>query len=338
MKRLTSEFSRVISCDHCLRAGYPKLLRDESFNLPYLGYIGSSYKDNGVLLVGQNPGISPVRFAVQDRDFADAVVAVGQSANAQTMARLKDIQDRIIPTWPVVTNYFPLAECGLRLDDIAYTNVVRCRTQENATPGVRVTRLCIDKHFVRWFDWLRPRVVVCIGKWAHDQIFDLLESRGVPHGFINRSRSLSTAERQENLKSVVGLVSSVLSGKLPNEASSTLRPMRVPAQPRPSVQLSTKRPDRMNVQGYADILEDLGFHSIEIGKTLKHWRRSIPSLYFNSRCGEVFFAGWSKDRQRFSPRLWKHISPPNKRHEKPNVITIVPKPGRERDAFEDLIQ
>ena len=205
MKDAPREFAKVISCDYCSRQGFPKLLRDDTFNLPQPGYIGSNYKNTGVLLVGQNPGVSPDRFSVQDRKFADAQIAVRDSANAASYGGMKNVLDGIMPTWPVVTKHFPLAECGLQLDDIAYVNVVRCRTHNNGTPGTKIIQACVSNHFVRWLDWLQPRVVVCIGKWAHGEVLGLLED-GIPNGFINRRRSLSGTERRENKESVVSLV------------------------------------------------------------------------------------------------------------------------------------
>ena len=146
MKDAPREFAKVISCDYCSRQGFPKLLRDDTFNLPQPGYIGSNYKNTGVLLVGQNPGVSPDRFSVQDRKFADAQIAVRDSANAASYGGMKNVLDGIMPTWPVVTKHFPLAECGLQLDDIAYVNVVRCRTHNNGTPGTKIIQACVSNH------------------------------------------------------------------------------------------------------------------------------------------------------------------------------------------------
>ncbi len=206
----SKEFARVIDCDYCKRNCYPRILLDKSFNLPHPGYIGANYENTRVLLAGQNPGESPERFKSQDTQFAKAKVTLRKNPNDYNAVELKRIQDKIMPTWDVFNNYFPLKLCGLQLDDIAYTNVVRCRTKKNAPPGVRIANACISRHFVRWLDWLKPCVVVCIGKYAHDKISDELEIRKIPNGFINRDRSLSAFERQENRKEVASLVRGVL--------------------------------------------------------------------------------------------------------------------------------
>ncbi|MDQ2774522.1 MAG: hypothetical protein M3Y57_06290 [Acidobacteriota bacterium] len=113
-----------------------------------------------------------------------------------------------IPMWPVHGGYFPLAECGLDLDEIAYCNLVRCRTVENRTPAQQVAKNCTATHLERWLDLLQPAVVVFIGKWAHDRARPRVESRRIPLAFMNRQRSLSIEGRAQNRKAVVELVRS----------------------------------------------------------------------------------------------------------------------------------
>ena len=124
----------MIRCDHCSHLGFPKLLRDDTFNLPQPGYIGSNYEKTRVLLVGQNPGVSPHRFSAQDSEYADAQVGLRDNVNAKSYGKIKAVLDKIMPTWPVVNNHFPLAECGLSVEDIAYLNAVRCRRSATLPP------------------------------------------------------------------------------------------------------------------------------------------------------------------------------------------------------------
>ena len=92
----------------------------------------------------------------------------------------------------------------------------------------------------------------------------------------------------------------------------------------------------MNKEEYIDLLQALGFHNIEVYKTLKH-RKPIPSLYFNHRYGLISFVAYVQDEYRFPAHLWERIPPEKKKDDKPNLITMVPKAGRERQAFEDLL-
>ena len=145
-KRAVTEFAQVVSCDYCARRNYPKLLRDDSFNLPQPGYIGSNYGKYRVLLVGQNPGVSPLRFQAQDRELAANLSAVRDGRDAGSMARLKSSLDGTLPTWPVFTNHFPLAECGLQLDDIAYINVFGVEQLTTQLRARTLAKTCIDNH------------------------------------------------------------------------------------------------------------------------------------------------------------------------------------------------
>ena len=200
-----SEFARVIGCTKCNSTTSGKLLRDNGENVPQPGFIGKNYSRTRVALAGQNPGVCPPRLAARDARYTAALRAVCDQPNAGTIAILSEVLLDFVPEWPVAGNYFPLAECRLRLEDIAYFNVVRCRTYKNSVPGVHVVRNCLE-YFDRWLDQLQPRVVVFIGKWAHDAAAELAARRNIPVAFMNRERSLSADERARNRQEVVELV------------------------------------------------------------------------------------------------------------------------------------
>ena len=335
-------------CDHCSRLGFPKLLRDDTFNLPQPGYIGANYENTRVLLVGQNPGVSPDRFSAQDREFADAQIVLRNNANTRSMASLKGILEKIMPTWPVVNNYFPLAECGLSVDDIAYVNAVRCRTEDNAPPGEQIAEACVSSHFVRWLDWLNPRVVVCIGKWAHDRTANLLEDRSIPHEFVNRRRSLSGADRLRNKEQVVALVRRVVFGECSNAPAASAivgadegqlpNSDRVPAT---TPQRGLKRKSTINAEGYIELLSSLGYlrkQRPNDGRLLRHKEKTIPRLYFNmSRERRAYFVGYKTEEHYLPASLWERLSPQKKTDDRPDLMTIVPRAGREREAFGELL-
>ena len=199
-----TELARIVTCEECVRRGDRTILRDDTFNLPQPGYVGPEYRRTRVLLVGQNPGVSTPEFRERDEHYAAALRGVRDAPSNGTVTALQDVLEDIVPGWPVA-RHFPLADCGLRLRDIAYCNLVRCRTSGNAGPSTLMVRNCLD-HFGRWLDWLQPAIVVCIGKWAHDRTAEELDRRGIPHAFINRQRNLSAAERQTNRGEVVELV------------------------------------------------------------------------------------------------------------------------------------
>ena len=140
---LPIEFSRVIGCQLCTEAHDPSLLRDAVENVPQPGYVGTRYEDKRVLLVGQNPGQCPPRLADRDAEYTLCLRAVRDNPSSPTFASLCAVAEHFIPEWPIHGRYFPLTESGLSLSQIAYCNIVRCRTRGNATPRAAVARRCL---------------------------------------------------------------------------------------------------------------------------------------------------------------------------------------------------
>ena len=200
------EFAKVVGCTFCSKNLFPVLRRDEGEDVPQPGYIGRSYWKTRVVLVGQNPAVPPPRLAEADRPYTAALRALRDNPTQEKFRALQTVLMDFIPHWPVHEGYFPLAECGLSLNDIAYCNLVRCRTTENRVPGGRIAARCAEQHFARWLDLLAPRVVIFIGKWAHDKGMRFVSTREIPCSFMNRQRSLSTENRRANRAAVVALV------------------------------------------------------------------------------------------------------------------------------------
>jgi uracil-DNA glycosylase len=203
-----NEFAKVIGCAGCSKTTDPNILRDAQENVPQPGYIGERYWQSRILLVGQNPG-TPKTLEFQDRPYTVALRNLMNNPTDERYAELHSVLQRFIPEWPVSGNYFPLKESGLTFTDIAYLNLVRCRTDNDAKPRAQTVNTCLQSHFVRWLDNLSPKAVIFIGKWAADHAYQEVERRGIPFAFMNRQRSLSSERRIENRQSVVSLVRSV---------------------------------------------------------------------------------------------------------------------------------
>ena len=137
-------FASVIKCQECPARG--PLLRDAGENVPQPGFVGSNYREKRVLLVGQNPGVPSPALAAADVVYTAALRRVRATPTEESYADLQATLRAFVPTWPVHGRYFPLAEAGLSLDDIAYCNVVRCRTLANAKPTTSVASTCARTH------------------------------------------------------------------------------------------------------------------------------------------------------------------------------------------------
>jgi len=177
--------------------------------MPQPGFIGRRYAQTGLVLAGQNPGVSPPHFASHDAEFMRALRKLQDMQTPQVMSELRQVLHAFVPKWPIHCKYFPLKECGLELDDIAYFNVVRCRTVKNSAPGKGVIVNCL-KHFERWVDLLHPKVLIFLGKWAFKSAGHIPCQRGIPFDFIDRDRSLNKKERDKNRARIIALVKQVI--------------------------------------------------------------------------------------------------------------------------------
>jgi len=194
-----------VRCERCTTSDDRNLLRDMLENVPQPGWIGSNYQRTRLLLVGQNPG-TPKNLAAADLPYTTALRAIRDNTSEQQYQALVSVLRAFIPQWPVHGNYFPLSDCGLTIDDIAYCNVVRCRTQADRSPGAKLITNCIAQHFSRWIALLQPNAVIFIGKWAAERAGPVVAAAGIAYTFMNRQRSLSSAERAENRNAVIHFV------------------------------------------------------------------------------------------------------------------------------------
>ena len=49
------------------------------------------------------------------------------------------------------------------------------------------------------------------------------------------------------------------------------------------------------------------------------------------------FVAYRKDKHRYRPKLWDQLPPQKKKDAKHNLMTIVPKVGKEQEAFEEIL-
>ena len=204
-----NEFANIITCERCTIITSRKLLRDNLENVPQPGFVGFNYNKKRVVLAGQNPGICSPRFAQRDVVYTAALRAVRDTPNKHTLNALNRVLLDFVPDWPVSGKYFPLEQCGLSLNDIAYFNAVRCRTQKNLTPGKYIINNCLH-HFRHWVEVLQPHVVIFFGKWAFGKAGHIPIQLGIPCDFMNRDRSLSHAGRLKNHNRVSTLVRNIV--------------------------------------------------------------------------------------------------------------------------------
>ena len=96
----------------------------------------------------------------------------------------------------------------------------------------------------------------------------------------------------------------------------------------------------MKVEQYRALFHALGIEDVQIGHVLRHRGQSMR-LYFNHKqsIGVNFIAHLS-DEHLYPDRLWDRIAPAlvkSKDRPEQGMLPIVPRPGFERRAFENLM-
>ena len=135
-----------------------------------------------------------------------AVRQLGDAPSAESLAHFRTVVRAYAEDWPITRAHFPLQQCGLTLDDIAYCNVVRCRTKKDAAPGPRLVGACVSTHFERWLDLLEPQLVVFIGRWAADRGAAACARRDIEFLWLSRQRNLQREDRLDGITAVVNAV------------------------------------------------------------------------------------------------------------------------------------
>jgi uracil-DNA glycosylase len=327
-KQMTREkFLNVLNCDACLAK---HVLRDDMFNLPQPGYVGTNYQKTRILFVGQNPGVS--KFPEEDKTYARYLNNLKKNRNDKAYDELNRFLLEFIPQWMSIKRYSPLEACGLEQDDIAYINLVRCRTAGNAPPAKLVVDFCL-RHFAELLDVLQPAAVVCLGKFAYNGTYEELASRNIPVCFINRARDRSLSQIEQDIKNAGIFVKNILGSKV--------------AQIEPAVSKITpcKKRNATGVagtyEGYCELFQDLGFYEFQLTKTLKHGA-FVPSIYFNrNRDQIIYFTAYESQEDYFSAKLWNSVEGRIKIKDKDlrsGLINLIPKPGKIREAFESLLE
>ena len=211
-----SEFSTVISCVICTTDTCKNLLRDDAENIPQPGFIGGNYNQKRVMLVGQNPAITKSQQALEaDKPYTKALRRLRDDPSEESLASFLKIARGFMPSWRVHQDYFPLHECRVSLDDLAYLNVVRCRTErfnhkkqkmEDTRPNRQVAETCVTTHFTRWVKLLEPRVIIFLGKCAWDCGQAIASEMKIPADYLDRERSRPSQLRIADRERVAALV------------------------------------------------------------------------------------------------------------------------------------
>lgn len=106
----------------------------------------------------------------------------------------------------------------------------------------------------------------------------------------------------------------------------------------------------MNRDQYIEMFEQVGFYcqdrygnqhpvatAYNTGRRLRHRPVDLPTIYFNGNEHGVYFVVKVEDSIHFSTLPWGRIDPQKPSDDTPTFMTLVPRAGRERQAFDELV-
>ena len=98
----------------------------------------------------------------------------------------------------------------------------------------------------------------------------------------------------------------------------------------------------MAAEAFVILFDALGIYDHQgapnLGRTLKCDGRVLPSLYFNrNREGVVYFTAYIHDEGYLPESLWERIPDFRLKSGDSGRLNIVPRAGRERRAFQSLL-
>lgn len=191
----------------CTKCDANKVMRDTDYNIPQFGYVGPLYgRGPKVMFVGQNPGAGSAAVSDEmDRRYIDTLHNL-----AHERVRPDEYQKifaDFIRTWPVYRNYVKdiLFQADLTIHHVAYTNLVRCRTESNAKINYTMSQNC-DIHMRNFVGRFRPDCVIVLGTTPFKLITKSTFGHGMPMHVISRQRNLGSTQRKWQTDKAVKMI------------------------------------------------------------------------------------------------------------------------------------
>lgn len=308
------------------------------------GYVGRAYQEGGWLLVGHFPAGGTQGYTTRqdpaDKRLYDSFRNLRDAGD--DMGNMQVRFDAVADIWiqnqrghRIYSNLIrhALNAGGLKDHDAAFLNIFPYRCRDNKPPTTGMRRAAWELAVSRQIDALRPGRIIALGAAVGDALGSLHHG-AVPITVLRRSNGdqYLTPEAKRAIATLSGSTSFL------DVPSTTVAPE--PKRPRKEFIRPAATAAGASGWGrvqYVELFRELGFDEAEKGKTLKHWK-AIPSIYFNIKAdGTVYFTSYRKFADRFSDVLWKELDAQQSKDDKPHLMTQRPMPGKERAAFESLL-
>lgn len=168
METIRTAFTRIVTCDRLqsCRASFPGLSRDYT---PQPGFVGSRYAVHRVVLLAQNPGhASQAGHVPGETEMYRRLAAAAASSSKPDFDAAMTQLGQFMSTWPVIQRLKLRERFNLDLQDVAYFNLLKCKTVANKKPTLQLYETCAHQTSVPQLEALAPRFVLCLGKGVYD--------------------------------------------------------------------------------------------------------------------------------------------------------------------------
>lgn len=159
--------------------------------LPHPGFVGSKYRQAGLLFLGLNPAHGPIEPGGTEEPHYAALQTLRQAGPEQRDEAFRSLMANDRPWMPGIrlmrTVIQPaLTDLGLDFDDIAYLNVVKWRTQNVSNVPVALLHISLQHHTLAQINSLAPKVIAVLGIGLHRRLVRFNQQGYFPDAILQK--------------------------------------------------------------------------------------------------------------------------------------------------------
>lgn len=137
--------------------------------VPQFGYVGAQFQSHRVILLGINSGNGhDEKQSEGDKAMMPALRSFASRPSPESFIKAQSAYRAVCQSWPMWGNHCSglLADVGLSIDHIAYSNCLPWRTASQSAFGETVAERAAMLYALPFVEELKPKVIVALGKKA----------------------------------------------------------------------------------------------------------------------------------------------------------------------------
>jgi hypothetical protein len=170
-------------CPNCARQ-FPEL--DSSFP-PQPGFVGARYHAASprIMLLAQNPGhASRAAHSPNEARMYDLWKKASETRTDEDFGKCMAFLREFMESWPIIEKARLRERFALSLDDVVYTNILKCKTRENKQPSAGIYKTCLQQTTCRQIEVLSPAYLLCFGKAVFEEVEPVAAKLGIRCNWI----------------------------------------------------------------------------------------------------------------------------------------------------------